>query len=404
MSMSNKSSRNQSKIKLSATRINMFLQCKLKYKFNYVDHLPRVSSLAFALGTAVHEALEFAGNIWKEKREFSDEDIESIMEHYNKISIREGLYDLSIHKEGQDMMRKRLSEFVYGGEEIVELEKTFGMSAAPEVVTKRGVPLIGAIDRVSMYESETLVVSDYKTLSTAPTTDEIKNDIQLSLYDVAANILYPDYKRIILSLDLLRHEPIYTYRTDEEREEFDKYLKVIYDEMVSFDPKRDAVASLNFFCAWCDYKENCSAYVEACKKTNYRFLELQNTDDDSLFEEWDRVRNVEKILSKRKKEVASIIIDRIKENNIKVNNDKEEVYIRQNSRVDYNVNKLHSIIPANDFVSMISVKKGALDNYIKKNPAFRKAVEEASSVNFNEPFIAKRKTKNGKKDTKNKKG
>ena len=388
-----KNSKNDSKIKLSATRINVFLQCKLKYKFNYIDHLPRLSSLAFSLGTAIHESLEFAGKIWSENERFSDEDIERILNKYNEVSIRESLYDLSVHNEGLTMLKKRLEEFVFGGEKLIALEKSFGMPDTDEVITKRGVPLIGAIDRVSTYDDETLVVSDYKTLSTAPTTDEIKSDIQLSLYDVAANILYPDYKRIILSLDLLRHEPIYTYRTDEERDEFDRYLKALHDQMVSFDPGRDAVANLNFLCAWCDYKDNCEAYVDACKKTNYRFLELQNMDDDSLFEEWERVRNTEKVLSMRKKEVTGVIIEKIKNNNIKINSDTEEVYIRQNSRVDYDINKLYSIIPSDDFVGMVSVKKSSLDNYLKQNPAFKKAVEESSTINFNEPFISKRKIK-----------
>jgi putative RecB family exonuclease len=395
--MAKKSNKKQSNIKLSATRINVFLQCKLKYKFNYIDYLPRLSSLAFALGTAVHETLEFAGGIWMEKQSFSDSDIESIIDCYNKVAVKEGIYNLSIYKEGLEMIRRRIEEFVFSGEKLIGLEQKFGMGDAPDVITKRGVPLIGAIDRVSLYEDSTIVVSDYKTLTTAPTTEDIKNDIQLSLYDVAANILYPDYKRIILSLDLLRHEPIYTYRTDQEREDFDKYLKSIYDAMVSFDPAVDAVANLNFLCAWCDYKDSCEAYVDACKKTNYRFLELQNMKDEHLFEEWDRVRSVEKVLSSRKKEVASLIIDRIKDDNIKVSNDNEEIYIRQNSRVDYDVNKLYNIIPSDDFVSMISVKKTALDNYVKQNPAFKKAVESSATINFNEPFIAKRKVKSKKK-------
>ena len=37
-------------ISLSATRISTFLQCKLKYVFNYVSRLPKKSNPAFKLG------------------------------------------------------------------------------------------------------------------------------------------------------------------------------------------------------------------------------------------------------------------------------------------------------------------------------------------------------------------
>ena len=68
-------------IKLSATRIDAFLKCKLKYWFNYVDHFPRVPSPAFKLGTAAHESLEFAGQIWKEKGKFTKTDKKKIIDN-----------------------------------------------------------------------------------------------------------------------------------------------------------------------------------------------------------------------------------------------------------------------------------------------------------------------------------
>jgi ATP-dependent helicase/DNAse subunit B len=71
-------------IKLSATRINTFLSCKQKYWFSYIEHLPKVANPAFKLGTACHEALEFAGIIWKEKGKFSKIDTKKIMEKYQK--------------------------------------------------------------------------------------------------------------------------------------------------------------------------------------------------------------------------------------------------------------------------------------------------------------------------------
>src|SRR6056297_3742992 len=109
--MAGKKKTNKSPVKLSASRINTFLQCKLKYKYNYIDHLPKVSSPAFKLGNAVHESLEFAGNIWKEKGAFSEEDTEKIIDKFNEVSVREGIENYSVHRDGQEMVKRRLENF-----------------------------------------------------------------------------------------------------------------------------------------------------------------------------------------------------------------------------------------------------------------------------------------------------
>jgi ATP-dependent helicase/DNAse subunit B len=55
------------KIKLSATRISSFLQCKQRYWFNYVDRVAKLPNPVFALGLACHDTLEKAGRLWQEE-------------------------------------------------------------------------------------------------------------------------------------------------------------------------------------------------------------------------------------------------------------------------------------------------------------------------------------------------
>ena len=75
----------------------------------------------------------------------------------------------------------------------------------------------------------------------------MRNDIQLSLYDLVARQLFPQYKRVILALDLLKSDALYTYRTDEQRQDFEVYLKAVYDQMLSLK-EEEVRASLNTFC------------------------------------------------------------------------------------------------------------------------------------------------------------
>ena len=146
-------------------------------------------------------------------------DKKKVIDKYEAVAVKEGIEDKLIHAEGKSLVKKRLDSFDLG--KILGLEIEFGFKGGDDVITREGVPLIGAIDKVVEIDDDTLLIVDYKTSRTAPTADQMKVDNQLSIYDLVASYKWPQYKRIILSLDLLRSEMLYTYRTPEEREEFE---------------------------------------------------------------------------------------------------------------------------------------------------------------------------------------
>jgi len=379
-------------IKLSATRIDAFLKCKLKYWFNYVDHLPKVPSPAFKLGIAAHESLELAGQIWKEKEKFTKTDKKKIIDKYIEVSVREGIDEMSIHKEGIRLITQRINDFDHG--KIIALEKTFGYNdkKSEDITTDEGVRLIGAIDKALEIDEDTLLIVDYKTSKTAPTVYQLKDDIQLSIYDLAACKLWPDYKRIILSLDMLRSDILYTYRTEEERKEFSEYLKVVHDQMASLK-KKDAKAHLNIFCPWCDYREYCDEYEKACKKSDYKFLRTAELDNEHLVKEWNDVRSVKKIIEGRERELSMTIMDKIRDSNNILKIDDEKVYIRQNSRVTYDKDTVKKFTSYEEFVKLVNLNKKAVENYIKNNPAIKDKIEATARVNYTAPFLATKKIK-----------
>ena len=378
-------------IKLSATRINTFLRCKLKYWLNYYEHLPKVSNPAFLLGRAVHESLELAGQIWMEKGVFNDEDKKSILDLYEKVSVQEGIEDMLIHVEGRRLVKNRLDNFDLG-KGIISLEYEFGQKDN-DIITEDGVHLVGAMDKVIEVDEDTLLVVDYKTSKTAPTSDQLRSDPQLSIYDVAASIKWPDYKRIILCLDLLKSDILYTYRTLEERESFKQYLKILHDEMNKFK-KKDAKANLNMFCPWCDFKEYCDMYKKACEKSEYQFLSAVSYEQEKLMEEWSTVRNTKKILEQRERELSMIIIEKIKKTGANLVNGDEELYIRQNARVNYDSKTVSDLVSYEDFKGLANLNKKAVSNYLDANPVIKKEVEASAQSNYTTPFLAIKKIRN----------
>ena len=382
-------------IKLSATRISSFLECKYKYWCNYVDHKPKVPSPAFRLGIAVHESLELAGQIWMKKGKFTAGDKKKILEKYEEVAIKEGIEDKLIHAEGKRLVKKRINSFDLG--KILGLEIEFGFRGKEDVTTKEGVPLMGAIDKAIEVDDETILIVDYKTSKTAPTADQMKVDNQLSIYDLVASYKWPQYKRIILSLDLLKSEMLYTYRTQEERDEFEHYLKELYDQMNSFT-KKDAKAQLNMFCPWCDYKEYCDTYQKACKKSDYKFLSATKLGQEELVQEWQDVKNIKKILEERDRELSMIIMEKIKREDTNPTWGDKEVYIRQNSRTEYDLDIISKVVPPEKLVKMVNLNKKSVENYANDNPAARDLILNAAKVNFTTPFLATKKIRKGKGD------
>lgn len=380
-------------IKLSATRISSFLECKYKYWCNYVEHLPKVPSPAFRLGIAVHESLELAGQIWMKKEKFTKADKKKILDKYEEVAIREGIEDKLIHAEGKKLVQKRVNHFDLG--KILGLEIEFGFRGTENITTSDGVPLMGAIDKAIEIDEDTILIVDYKTSKTAPTADQMKVDTQLSIYDLVASYKWPKYKRIILSLDLLKSEMLYTYRTPEEREEFEHYLKELYDQMNSFT-KKNAKPQLNMFCPWCDYKEYCTEYEKACKKSDYKFSAATKLAQEDLVQEWQDVKSIKKILEERDRELSMILMEKIKREDTNPTWGDQEVYIRQNSRTVYDLDIVSKVIPQDRLIKMVNLNKRAVEDYANENPAARDLIFSAAQVNFTTPFLATKKIRKSK--------
>jgi len=383
------------KVKLSASRIKTFLDCKQKYKFMYIDRLPKVLNPAFKLGLACHEALELAGNMWIEKGKFTNADVKKIMEKYTEVSVREGISDFAIHKKGEELVKSRLKSFALG-RKVIGLEIKFGMGkGSHKVVTEEGVELIGAMDKLVEIDEDTLLVVDYKTSATVPTADDLKYDVQLSIYDLAASIIYPNYKRIILSLDMLKFDPVYTYRTVEERKNFSKYLTTVHKEMVGFTDE-DAKPTLNIFCPWCEYREFCSEYEKTVKQSEYKFLKTVNMDSKEMFKEWQQIKSIMSLLKGRERELTMLMQERIRENDELIEDGKKQLYIRQNARSSYDPVKVAKYVPDYEtFATLVStLNNKAVSRYAESNPAIKDALEEAKHTNYTAPFLA---TKNSKK-------
>jgi RecB family exonuclease len=369
---------------MSATRMQMYLTCRWKYWCNYVLHLPRKPNQSFKLGIAVHESLALAGDIWKKREKFTEKDILKIKEKYNKVAAKEGIADTNVYHEGMAMVMARVNNFANGT--ILTVEDRF------KVTTDAGVMLMGAMDKVEELNEDTILVTDYKTSKYFETTSELKADIQLSVYDAVASIKYPQYKRIVLSLDYLRGSPVYTYRTPGERKGFMEYMLAIYAEMLKLK-KEKCVPMLNDMCNWCDFTDNCTAYQEALAGKSFIKKKPEEYDTEELVKDYLDIKSRKRIIDNREKQLKFYILEKIQTDEEDVIGQGKVLYVRQNASTAYNPKTVFEAMPLDEFLGVIKVSKGKADEFLLKNPAAKIKIMETASKNYTSPFLAHKNLK-----------
>lgn len=382
---------------ISATYVKTYMTCLQQFYFRYYsDKEPFVSGEARAFGTAVHKGLEHMYTILQEKGcAPSESDYDEVIKVFYDSGLKEGLSDQALYEEGRDMLKSRLDAYD-PTEKTVGLEILFGFPTKnPKipVETENGTPLIGAIDRVFELDPSTLVVLDYKTSRTALTEEEALSDVQLSLYDLAASILWPEYKNIILCLDYLRLSPVITHRTKEQRASFSKFLDTFYQQ-VSDLKEEDIKPRLNVFCGWCDYRNYCPKYKKAISDPDMLVQPLETYSKEEFVDEWARFNNIKRVVENYRRELsmhASNIVDATGEKEIA--GSKTSLYKVQRSRVFYDPATVLKIIPKKDQAKLMSVNKAALDKYLIDHPEYADAVSDTARVTFSTAFFKEKEKK-----------
>ena len=381
---------------MSATRLNTWVQCGWKYKCSYHSDLPRADSIFFKLGTAVHGALEYAGQLIKDSygRPFTDDEVKDVMDKYLELAAAERIEDFDILKDGQAMVIKKLGDFTIG-RSILELENKF------RIETYEGVPAIGAMDKIVEIDDTTVGIIDYKTNKWAASAKDLKSDMQLSFYDLAASVMYPKYKKIVLIMDYLRAKPVYSYRTVEDRKTFAQYVKGIYDNILETEVE-DLKPSLNQFCGWCDYKTHCQKYAQTMGASDVEYKPAELLGTEALIEEYDLIKNQKKIIENRERELKMVVAEKIREAGDDLYGEGKKIIVKQSSRLNYDAEEVMKLIPARDLKKIIAINKAKLDRYLANDrPDLKDEVTKTATFTFNSPWFEVRAYKggeNGKKD------
>lgn len=240
-------------LRLSVSKTKTFLDCKAKFKYCYIEKLPRKDWDFHIFGKFCHLVLESFHQAYLEHNSQEPYNIE--MGKAYKIALAE--YKDKMTPE----MKKECWGIIDQYLRIVTNDKKNNLSANVIAVEKKfdfevseNLVLNGMIDRIQMDADNVLHVADYKTTKNKK---YLKDDwFQLLTYAYVMLREDPSIKKVRASYILLRHN--FEYITTEfNRKDIlkvkDKYIEYAHQMMTEKDFKPNPT----MLCNYCDYLQVC---------------------------------------------------------------------------------------------------------------------------------------------------
>lgn len=248
---------------LSNSQINLYLQCSLKYKFHYIDGLPkpfRSSGLAF--GSSIHSALSW---LHKEKMAGNGVSLDRLYRIFdadwysqkieNEIRYKEGEDEMKLTIAGKEMLRLYLPHL---NGKIRGSEVPFTVPMVDPVTGKHlGIDLEGFFDLV---EADDTIV-EFKTSAQTMSQKDADDHLQLTTYSYAYHMLYRRIPKLLRIVNFVKNKkpkviPFETTRNEADHRRFfslaAQILKGIREDI--FFPRK------SFMCGDCEYGEPCKAW------------------------------------------------------------------------------------------------------------------------------------------------
>src|SRR5215212_7570193 len=230
---------------LSASDIDTYRICPLKYKFARVFRIPQEPTIHQRFGIVLHQVLE----------RFHAQpggSLESLMALFEASWRRSGFGDSDDERQFRERAVAALERYWRDDRESdaepVWFERSFSFRMGPHL-------LRGRVDRVDRHPDGTYELIDYKT-GRAKTEQELREDVQLSVYQMGARESWGLETSAQSYFYVLTGERVPVEHSYEELERVRATVSEIAEGILAqdFDPKPSPE-----ICSFCDYRIVCPA-------------------------------------------------------------------------------------------------------------------------------------------------
>jgi DNA helicase-2/ATP-dependent DNA helicase PcrA len=230
---------------LSASDIDTYRICPLKYKFARVFRIPQEPTIYQRFGIVLHQVLE------RFHRDGGGS-LQSLMDLFEVAWRRSGFGDsddeLQFRGRATDALKSYWQRDRDSDTEAVWFERSFAFRIGPHL-------LRGRVDRVDRHPDGTFELIDYKT-GRAKTEQELREDVQLSVYQMGARESWGIETSAQSYFYVLTGERVPVEHSDEELERVRATVSEIAGGILKqrFEPTPSPE-----ICSFCDYRIICPA-------------------------------------------------------------------------------------------------------------------------------------------------
>ncbi|HKU20882.1 MAG TPA: ATP-dependent DNA helicase [Terriglobales bacterium] len=237
---------------LSASSIEMYEACPLKFKIYKDWNIPGDISASLQFGSAMHSALADYFEALRVGRPRTSEQLLQIFEralaelpfddqHQRELYLKQGREQLATFYESCSAVPVP---------QVLSTEKTFQFSV-------QGMLVKGRIDRVDRIDGQRVAIVDYKT-GTPKTEVDARRSLQLSIYALAARELWGYVPERLLFYNLETADEVSTTRDEKELRAAQERIAEVARKMAAgeFEP------TPGFHCRSCQFRALCPATEE----------------------------------------------------------------------------------------------------------------------------------------------
>jgi ATP-dependent DNA helicase UvrD/PcrA len=237
---------------LSASAIEMYETCPLKFKIYRDWNIPGEISAALHFGSAIHLAL---ADYFEAIRVGRPRTLEQLLQVFENA-----LAELPFDDRHQRELYRNL-----GCEQLAAFCESCAGTPAPQVLSTEktfqfpvhGLMVKGRVDRLDGIDGRRVAIVDYKT-GTAKTDADARRSLQLSIYALAARRLWDFIPERLVFFNLETAEEVATTRDEAQLREAEDRIAEVARKMAAgeFEP------TSGFHCRSCQFYAMCPATEE----------------------------------------------------------------------------------------------------------------------------------------------
>ncbi len=243
------------KLRLSATSSEDYLDCPLKYKFQYLLKIPTAPQAALTFGNLMHQSVRHYFELRRVALPAFEEIERFYLDHWQSAGFDDSYQEETYRKAGLEQLRgfvEKHNPLAIDCQKI-RWEKSFHLDLGDLV-------LEGRIDQINLVDSagsNAVELIDYKT-GRPRTEKDAEKSLQLSVYALAAQRTLGLNPVRLTFYNLTSNEAVSTARTPADLAAALEKIREVASAIRAngFDPKP------GFGCRWCDYLPLCPAHED----------------------------------------------------------------------------------------------------------------------------------------------